>query len=248
MKVNMPSEKEIKAEIDIIVTWGIGKKESFYSYLKNMYRQIGIKYIFHDSLESVFTILLVSFILFLVVRDSNIKYMESIELIYVYLFTVSPILYLAMSIYGFINVKQNKTYEIVMTCRYDLYQIAAFRMLIFSIICILFNFFFVCVVGYYYESLNFVKAFIISIASLFLFSSIFLFTLTRLKTRLIKYLTIFGWIGLNLALYMIKVDYYIELLNNISIYTWFIVTIISVLVYIKNLKKLTIFRQREGMI
>lgn len=248
MKVDMPNEDEIRFEIDRIVTKGLGERESFYSYLKNMYRQIGIKHLFHDGLDLGFIILLISSILISLVKGSNIKYMENIELLYAYLFTTSPILYLAMAIYAFINVKQNKTYEVEMTCKYDLYQIAAFRMLVFSIICILFNFFIVFVATYYFDSLDFIKAFIISIASLFLFSSIFLFILTRFKNRLTRYFSIFGWLGANFFLYVFNVDYYIELVSNISIYTWLIVTVVSTFVYAKNLKKLTILRQREGMI
>lgn len=74
MKVNMPTEKEIKSEIDFIVTQGLGKRESFYSYLKSMYKQIGIRYLFRDGLEIAFIILLVSSILFSVIKDRNIYF------------------------------------------------------------------------------------------------------------------------------------------------------------------------------
>lgn len=248
MKVDMPNEKEIKVEIDNIIAQGIGERESFHSYLKNMYRQIGIRYLFRDGLEIIFTILLVSSILLLTIKDSNIHYMENIKDIYVYLFVISPILYLAMSILNFINAKQNKTYEIEMTCKYNIYQISAFRMLVFSMICIVFNFSSIYIVAYFYEDINYLKAFIISIAGLFLFSTIFLFTLIRIKNRFIKYFTVLGWIVFNLVLYIFKVDFYIQLLNSISTYTWFVVAIGSILAYIKDLKTLIIFRNKEGMI
>ncbi|WP_034602240.1 hypothetical protein [Clostridiisalibacter paucivorans] len=248
MKVDMPNEKEIKVEIDNIIAQGIGERESFHSYLKNMYRQIGIRYLFRDGLEIIFTILLVSSILLLTIKDSNIYYMENMKDIYVYLFIISPILYLSMSILNFINTKQNKTYEIEMTCKYNIYQISAFRMLVFSMICIVFNFSSIYIVSYFYEDINYLKAFIISIAGLFLFSTIFLFTLIRIKNRFIKYFTVLGWIVFNLVLYIFKVDFYIQLLNSISTYTWFVVAIGSILAYIKNLRTLIIFRNKEGMI
>lgn len=248
MKIEMPKEEEIRHEIDNIIAKSIKEKESFYSYLKNMYKQIGFKYLFHDGMEIVFTILLVFIILISAIRSSSIRYMENAGLIYVYLFTASPILYLAMSIYSFIHVKQNKTYEIEMTCKYDLYQIAAFRMLMFSIICIVFNFLFIFMVSYFYKNLNFIKAFMISITSLFLFSSIFLYTIMKLKNKLAKYTVIFGWIGFNTALCMFKVNYYIDLLNNISTYTWTIVALGSIFIYLKNLKEFTLLRCRKGMI
>lgn len=248
MKIDMPSENEIRTEIDKIITQGLGERKSFYSYLENMYRQIGLKCLFHDYLEIVFTIFLVSSVLVLMIKGRNIYHEQNIQLMYAYLFTASPILYLSMSILSFINVKQNKTYEIEMTCKYNLYQIVTFRMLVFSVICILFNFFLVYAATYFYEKLDFVKALVISIASLFLFSVILLFAMIRIKNRFIKYFVILGWIVFNFTLYMLKVDFYIQLLNSISIYTWLIVTIGSILAYVKNLKTLTIFRNEGGMI
>lgn len=248
MKVNMPTEKEIKSEIDFIVTQGLGKRESFYSYLKSMYKQIGIRYLFRDGLEIAFIILLVSSILFSVIKDRNIYFLENINAIYAYLFTVSPILYLSMSILNLIVAKQNKTYEVEMTCKYNIYQISAFRMLVFSIICILFNSFFIYIVAYLYENIDYLRALIISIASLFLFSTIFLFAITKVKNRSIKYFITLGWIGFNLALFVLKIDFYIQLLNKVSIYTWIIVAVASLIMYIKNLKTLIVFRNMEGMI
>lgn len=248
MKVNMPTEKEIKSEIDFIVTQGLGKRESFYSYLKSMHKQIGIRNLFRDGLEIAFTILLVSSILFSVIIDRNIYFSENIKAIYAYLFTVSPILYLSMSILNLIIAKQNKTYEVEMTCKYNIYQVSAFRMLVFSIICILFNSFFIYIVAYLYENIDYLRALIISIASLFLFSTIFLFAITKVKNRSIKYFTTLGWIGFNLALFILKIDFYIQLLNKVSIYTWIIVAIASLIMYIKNLKTLIVFRYMEGMI
>lgn len=248
MKVDMPNEKEIKVEIDNIIAQGVVKRERLHSCLKDMYRQIGIGYLFRDGIEIIFTIFLVSSILFLGIKSNSLHYMENIEDIYVYLFTASPILYLAMSILSFINAKHNKTYEIEVTCKYTIYQISAFRMLVFSIICILFNFFFVYLVVCFYENINYLKALIISVASLFLFSAIFLFTIIRIKNRFIKHFTVLGWIIFNLVLYIFKVDFYIRLLNSVSVYIWFIVAIGSILLYIKNLETLIIFRNREGMI
>lgn len=248
MRIDMPSEREIKVEIDNILAEGLRKRESFYFYLKNIYRQIGIRYLFHDGLEIIFIILLISSILFSVIKGSSAYYMENIEGIYVYLFTVSPILYLTMSVFSFINAKQNKTYEIEMVCKYNIYQIAAFRMLVFSIICILFNFFFVYVISYMYQEVDILKAFIISIASLFLFSTIFLFTTNRFRNKITRYFIILGWIIFNLALHSLKVGIYIQFISNISIYIWFIVTIGSMYIYIKNLKRLIVFENEGGMI
>lgn len=248
MKIDMPDEKAIAKEIDIIISKGLEPKVSFYSYLKNMYKQIGIRYLFRDGLEIIFAILLVFSIFSFVITEGKIYDVQNVEGIYAYLFIVSPILYLIMSVLHFIDVKQNKTYEIEMTCKYNIYQISAFRMLSFSIICILFNFIFVYMIAYKYTGINLLKAFIISIASLFIFSVIFLFAMMKLKSKFTKYFMVMGWIVVNLALCIFSVNFYTKLLNNISIYTWCAVTIVSIFIYILNLKKLISFRNSEEVI
>jgi hypothetical protein len=248
MKIDMPNENTISKEIDIIVSKGLEPKESFYSYLKNMYRQIGIKYLFRDGLEIIFVILLVFSIFSFTIIEENIYTVQKIEGIYAYLFIISPILFLIMSILHFVDVKQNKTYEIEMACKYNIYQISAFRMFSFSIICILFNFVFVYMLTYKYTNVNFFRAFMISIASLFIFSVVFLFAMMKLKSKLTKYFMVIGWIVVNLALCIFGINFYTKLLNNISIYTWCAVTIASIFIYIINLKKFISFSNLEEVI
>ena len=248
MRIDMPDEKTIKEEINSIVSKGLEPKESFYSYLKNMYKQIGIRYLFRDGLEILFTILLVFSILSFAIIDGNIYDVQSVDGIYVYLFIASPILYLIMSVLHFVDVIQNKTYQIEMTCKYNIYQISAFRMFCFSIICILFNFIFVYMIAYKYTEINFLKAFTISIASLFIFSVVFLFIMMKFKYKFTKYFIVIGWIVINLALCIFSIKFYSDLLNNISIYTWCAVIIGSLFIYIKNIKKLISFRNIEGVI
>lgn len=247
MKIEIPNEKKIKDEINSVMSKGLVEGKSFCSYLKIMYRQIGIRYLFHDGLELIFAIFLVSAILFSEIIIRNQNYMGDMTDVYAYLFTVSPILYLLMSISNFVKAKSNKTYEVEMTCKYDIYQISAFRMLVFSVISIVFNILFVSVISNIYEKIDFLKAFIVSIASLFIFSVIFLFAINRIKNRLIKYVIILSWIVFNLSLYISKVDLYIQLLSSISIYTWLIVTVVSIYLYMKNLKTLVIFSRKEGV-
>ncbi len=248
MKIDMPDEKTIVKEIDIILSKGLEPKVSFYSYLKNMYRQIGIKYLFRDGLEIIFIILLAFSIFTFVIIEGNIYDIQKAEGIYACLFIVSPILYLIMSVLHFVDAKQNKTYEIEMTCKYNIYQISAFRMLSFSIICILFNFIFVYIIAYKYTEINFIKAFIISITSLFMFSVVFLFTMMKFKSKVIKHTIVIAWIIGNLALYISNINFYVNLLNNISLYMWCAVTIVSLFIYLINLKKLISFSNPEEVI
>src|SRR5699024_8156327 len=61
--IEMPDESEVKAEIDAILAKGLQPKESFYARLKNIYKEVGLRHLFHDAVELMFIILIVLSIL-----------------------------------------------------------------------------------------------------------------------------------------------------------------------------------------
>lgn len=244
--VDMPDESTIKAQVEEIVAKGLKPKESFYSRLKDMYKQIGLRYLFHDAMEIIFIILLVFTILMGSVVNIGAHDTGNGAGIYVFIFTVSPILYLAMSLLSFLRAKQSGTYEIEMTCKYDMYQVAALRMFIFSIICILFNLAFVYGVVAMHEQIDFLQAFMISVTSLFLFSTVFLSVISRLRSRLAKYFIVVGWVLINIALRIFRLEFYSKFLGRISIYVYLLVTSICIYTYIKKLKRLINMKSVQG--
>ena len=60
VEIDFPDEIIIESQIQKIVSEGIIPRESFYRYLKNMYRKIGLRHIFHDATEIAFTFFSVS--------------------------------------------------------------------------------------------------------------------------------------------------------------------------------------------
>lgn len=245
--IEMPDDLEIEAQIRTIIDKGIKPKESFYSYLKNMYSQIGFKHLFHDIGEiSLLIILILPILITLTVdisKNPNMKY----EVIYSLIFMISPILYLSMSLFSFVSTKQKRTYEIEMVCKYNIYQLASLRMLIFSIICILANGIYIGGVFILYNQMNFFKGLMISITSLFLFSTIFLYLITKTCSSFVKYFVVGGWLFVNLTLSIINIGFYNKFLMNIPIYVYLIVIISCVYGYIKSLKKLVTFRNVRGV-
>lgn len=245
--IEMPDDLEIEAQIKTIINKGVKPKESFYSYLKNMYRQIGFKHLFHDMREiSLLIISILPILIFLTVDISKNPNMEY-EVIYSLIFMISPILYLIMSLFSFINTKQKGIYEIEMVCKYNIYQLAALRMLVFSIICILANGIYIYGVFIGYKQINFLKGFMISVTSLFLFSTIFLYLITKIGSSFTKYFVIGGWIFINLVLGILNMNLYNRLLMNIPIYVYLVVIIACACSYIKSLKNLITFRTVKGV-
>ncbi|MBK5241852.1 hypothetical protein [Clostridium sp.] len=249
--IDFPDDITIKAQIKTIITKGISPSESFCCYLKNMYKQIGMKFLFHDITEIVFAVLIALSILgFIAITSNSFININNINngSIYSFIFMFSPILYLAISLVSFVNTKQKMTYEVEMTCKYNIYQLAAFRMLVFSVFCIVFNFSALYLVSTLYNQINLLQAFMISITSLFLFSTIFLYIILKMHSKLTKYFVLFGWVVMNLELSIFSSSIYTIFLKNIPIYVYLALIVTCLCTYINSLKKLITFNNIEGVI
>lgn len=246
--IDMPDEITIQNEINSILEKGIKKEEPFYLYMKNMYGKIGVKYLFHDAGEIIFTVTLILTLLILAAANITSEINVKSESLYVFIMIVSPILYLVMSLLAFVIAKDRGTYEIMMTCKYNLYELAAFRMFVFSIICILSNVVLICTITARYDEINFWRAFVISVTSLFLFSTTFLYIMFITGRKFVKYIVIIGWIFINFALSIFNKNIYIELLTSMPIFVYLIVTAFCIYTYLKKLKKLINFSNMKGVI
>lgn len=234
--IDMPNDFEIENQINTIVEKGIKEKESFYSHIKNMYKTIGFKNLFHDLSELTFVGILVVSILAIFVKSIMRESDVSSESVYAYIFVISPILYFSTIIFSYINIKENNTYQVEMVCKYNIFQIASLRMLVCSIICILVNTLVIIIMS---NKIVFIKAIMISISSLFVFSSIALYSLVNIKNTIKKCAVVFGWIALNGVFYIIDVGTYNQLLSSVPTYIYTIVSIGSIYLYIRNIKKLS---------
>ena len=52
--IDMPDDLEIKKQVNLILDKGLENKKSFYLYMKEMYKNIGFKNLFHDKAELIF--------------------------------------------------------------------------------------------------------------------------------------------------------------------------------------------------
>lgn len=234
--IDMPSDFEIENQINNIIEYSIKEKESFYSHLKNMYKSIGFKYIFHDISELTFVGMLMLGIILLVTKNIMRQSDLGVENLYAFIFMTSPLIYFANAVFSYINIKENNTYQVEMVCKYNTFQVAALRMLVFSIVCILANTVIIMIIA---DRIVFLKGIMISISSLFLFSTLVLYSLLNIKNIITKYFVVFGWIGFNGVLYIIDLNIYNQILLNIPTYIYCIVSVGAVFLYIKNIKKLS---------
>ena len=228
-------------EINEILDKGVVKRESFYTFLKRCIGELGVNNIFHDRKELIVIAIIGIIILSLSIRIIGVGNINSA---YSFIFIASPVIYLSMSIFSFYNSLEKGAFELEMTCKYDLYQLSAIRMFIFSIASIILNTGIIIVYWLLNREIDFLRLLIISVTGLLIFSVIFLYSIINLKGRFIKFAVIGIWFVGNILLSMVRSNIYIEILKNIPIYIHVGVCVICIGLYIKKLKNLVVNRKK----
>ncbi|MBB6716666.1 hypothetical protein [Clostridium gasigenes] len=234
-------------DIDIasIVDLGVKVKKSFFTYLKDMIQEIGLKSIFHDKNEVIFISLLVVAVLgFFMINISDNS--SEISEIYRFIFVSSPILYIVILLFSLFNTKEKGTYELEMSCKYNLYQMLALRMFIFSLISTVVNTIIILLVFMWKHNIDVLRAVCVSVTGLFLFSSVFIYIALSSKREVSKLLLVGSWVAINIGIYFIDKKMYDTFLMEVPIYIHLIVTLVCVIFYVKNLNRFINFRSERG--
>lgn len=243
--IPMPDEQTIQIQIHQIVDAALKPRISFPSYLKLMYQQIGIKHLFSDRSEYVYALITVVTFLSIFFFKPEMAH-TMVDYLYGFLFMVSPVLYIILSIYTFTNKMMNSTFEVEMTCKYNVYQIIAFRMLVYSVIAILFNTINIFLMSLIYEDVQFVRAFMISNTGLFIFSVLFLFAMMKRRSTAVAAITIIGWTLGNLLLIYMGDPLYRNVLTNMPLFIYALVLVVTLYMYLKSLHRLIHHQQVGG--
>ncbi|MDM5314796.1 hypothetical protein QUF49_02255 [Fictibacillus sp. b24] len=244
--VDYPEEREIKNHVQFIVSAGLTKPKSFLQSLSEMYQQLGFRYLFRDATEILFTVSLALCVLIYGIfsLDSSIQTDD----IYSFIFTLSPVLYFIVASLFLVNALTKNTFAVEMTCKYHVFQLAAFRMLIFSVIALILNSLLIVVVSLLFQSINVLEALLLSSSSLSVFSVLYLYVLQRVKGRYSTYAMMAGWLLVNLLPAFFSQDVYSVFLSHVPVYVYAVVCAASLVLYVNSLKKLIAFRHAEGVL
>lgn len=241
-KVPMPDDRTIHSQAEQIVAKGLQRKPSFPIYLKTMGRQIGMRHLFADRIE-LGLLLLAAIALFSILL---IPARTPSEGMYASIFLLSPIVFLAFSLYTYVNKVERDTYEVEMSCKFNVYQVIAFRMLLFSVVSILVNTVLIALIACVHEDISFSRALMISLTALFLFSILFLYALMRRRSLVMVTMMVAGWLAGNGLLHYGARESYGALLMQLPLFVYALVLVGSAILYWKTLKQLLDFRQMKG--
>ena len=243
IEIPYPEEAEITREIDLILARGLEPKGSFYRQITTMYRQLGFKYLFKDLTEIIYLVAIA--LAFLLMTLPTVLVRIGPSNIYPLIYTLSPLIYLVGVLSFFYRMKRKPTFEIEMTCQYNLYQLAAFRMLVFSGVSILFNGILLCRMTWQIP-LNFPLALGISIGALFLFSGALLYGLFNHGGKYMVPLIVLGWFGGNGLLSHWGGSHFSLYLTKVPIILYWGIGAFMICLYLKSLKGLMNLRRIGG--
>lgn len=244
-QVPLPSEEIMQQQIQKIVKEGVKTKESFLTFIKSMYKQIGLRHLFSNRAGYVFTLFTVIILLSTYMFSAN-KAIYKVGDLYAYIFLFSPIVFLVFSLYTYMTKVMNTTFEVEMTCKYHVFQIIAFRMLTFSVLSIFINTIAILLMAMFYEQIDFIRAFMISTTGLFLFSILFLYSFMRRHSFLPMISTVVVWFIGNLVFNAINKELYTGVLIQLPLFVYGFVFICTAFLYVRFLNRLIHYKQKEG--
>lgn len=242
--IPMPDDRTIESEIQQIVSAAGKQRESFLSHLQALYRQVGFGTLFSDRAELSFLLFTAVALISLIFSGPKPDQLQAYEM-YSFIFLSSPVLFLVLSVYTYANKIRNATYEVEMACKYNVYQVIAFRMLAFSVVSILVNtamIFFIITVC---KDIQFIRAFMISVTALFAYSILFLYLMMKRRSAVVAALLVAGWIVGNLTLQYAGNRLYIGMLLHLPLYVYAIVLLTALYGYLKHLNKLLQYKPAE---
>ncbi len=246
MHIPMPDDERMEMEIKKIVAQGLRRQPSFWVSLQTIVQQIGFRQLFSDRSEQVYLwmMALMVGVIFFVKPDLAV---EQVADVYAFLFLVSPVLFFVFSVYTYANKITNGTYEVEMTCKYDVYQMIAFRMLAFSIVTIVMNAAMIAGFVALYENVAFLRALVISTTGLFVFSVFFLFVMWKRRSTMTVVVVIGSWLLGNILAKQVNASLYNDMLVHLPLVVYALVLIGAAYMYVQLLKKFMRQHNAEGV-
>lgn len=231
MNIIEPNKREKDISIEYILNNGLSKPKSLRCYLREIYRTLGPCYVFMNTAQAIIisAIAAAAFSLFYPLSHE--------QNIYSTLFACAPVFFMCIVMFTEAIERTGEMYELKMTLKYTIQQITAFRILCFSFLgtisCILMSFYFSRLT----IAFNFLKAFSVSLCSLFICALLTIFIMEHFNHRWIYFSAMFVWIIISLLPSWIFGQAWELFLSNIPVAITILVAIVVYSLFLLETKK-----------
>ncbi len=239
MNIIEPSQKERDKTIEEILLKGLSKPNSLWKYLCDIYRALGLRYIFCNmGYAMILTVILTTgFVL--------VYPLTQVQHIYASVFALTPVFFIFLVMVTETIEKVSGLYELKMTCKYTIQQITAFRMLYFSLTGIVFSTLISIYISRFLMVYNLLRIFSLSLCALFLCAFLTIFILRRFNWKWNHSSVLLFWILSGLLPARILGEQWELFLVQLPIVITIFVAIVACILFLMETKKLMDTRIRE---
>lgn len=239
MNIIEPSQYEKDKAIEDILSKGLSKPKSLLGYLGNLYSALGFRYIFFEmAFPIVMTV--IATICFIVLYPLTLE-----QHLYATLFAIAPLFFLFIVLFTETMEQINGLYELKMTCKYTILQIAAFRVLCFSFLGTMFCTF----ISLYFSRLSAVYSFFktvsLSLCALFLCAFLAISLMRHFNWKWIHFSAMLLWITLSFMPIWILGERWELFLSQIPAAITMFAAVIACSLFLMEIKKLMNTHKRE---
>lgn len=239
MTIMEPSPAERDKAIEHILLNGLSKPQGLWKSLCEMYRALGLRYIFCDmAYATVMSIVMtVGFAVLYPLSPERHTYAT--------LFAVAPVFFILVVIVTETMEKISGLYELKMTCKYTIQQITAFRVLCFSLIGAVFCAFTSLYFSWLLMEENLFRAFSLSFCAMFLCAFLTMFILRRFRWKWNHLSIMLLWTVINLFPAGILGQRWESFLAEIPVALTLLVAAAACTLFLTEIKKLMNIRKKE---
>lgn len=244
MKIEYPTNEQIEKSVGIICREGIEKRDTIFSFLKNMTFNLGIKNIFYGVYDVMLISLIVTGAVYTLFFFSVNNLPHAEEKIYLFSFTFAPFMFALLFFLNFAKERTSDTFIIKMTCKYSFLHLLAYRMFVFSLLSVVVNSLYILVLFSDFK-ISFVTVISLSLSALFVYSLLLIAMLLKFST--LKPVIAFSvlWIAADILLYVYSRDFLMGLLKSVPLFVWMIIVAGAAILYFTSLPKLISKRRNE---
>lgn len=176
MNIIEPSQRERDKTIEDILYNGLTKPKSLWADLCDMYRALGLRYIFCNMTNAIIMTVISALgfvLLYPMLQEQHI---------FTTVFAIIPVFFMLLVLITETIEKVSGLYELKMTYKYTVQQITVFRILVFSLIGTAFSTF----ISLYFSRLlvyDFLRIFSLSLSALFLCAFLTMFILRHFNWK-----------------------------------------------------------------
>lgn len=238
MTIIEPSQDEKDRSIDYILSRGLTRPRTLWQHVCELHRALGLRFLFLNTAQPVIisAALMIGFTALFPLPYEQYKFAV--------LFAAAPIFFIFAVLLTEWAERMNALYELKMTCKYTIRQIAAFRVLCFSwigmVLCTLAPLFI-----RFADIGSLLKALSLSLCSMFLFSFLAISFIRRSHSRWLHWVPVLLWTAAGpLPVMLFKTQWELFLSRLPVVLTAWIAALALVL-FLQEIKKLITIPTRE---